>query len=73
MARGGNGGIGGSGIFGGIGTVVQCSASDNSIYCSLAKFVNMLFMILLLLYISYFALSFAYSFYKSGGKRGFRF
>ncbi len=74
MARGGGGygGIGGSGIVGLFGTVVQCNANDTSMYCSLAKFVNMLLMILILLYIGYFVLSFAYSFFKSGRKRGFR-
>lgn len=75
MARssGGYGGIAGSGIFGMVGTVVKCDANDTSMYCSLAKFVNMLLMIFILLYIMYFVLSFAYSFFKSGRKRGFRF
>jgi len=48
MARGGsiahtsgnNGGILGSGIFGMVGSVVQCKADDNSWFCSLSKLVN---------------------------------
>jgi len=75
MARGGGGGyggIGGSGIFGMVGTVVKCDANDTSMYCSLAKFVNMLLMIFILLYIMYFVLSFAYSIFKPGRKRMFR-
>jgi hypothetical protein len=51
---GGNGGIGGSGIFGMIGTVVQCSSTDTSMYCSLAKLINVIFMVLFLGFILYF-------------------
>lgn len=74
MARGGGGygGIGGSGIFGMVGTVVKCDANDTSMYCSLAKFVNMLLMIFILIYIGYIVFSFAYSILKPGRKRGFR-
>ena len=42
MARGNNGGIGGSGVFGLLGTTVQCKAEDRSMYCTAAKVMNML-------------------------------
>ena len=59
--KGGNsgfGGIGGSGIFGLFGTVVQCSSTDTSMYCSLAKLINTMIMILILGTILYFVWSF---------------
>ena len=40
MAR--NGGIGGSGVFGLLGTTVNCKAEDRSAYCTAAKVMNML-------------------------------
>jgi hypothetical protein len=74
MARSnGFGGIGGTGIFGLFGTVVQCNANDNSMYCTLAKFVNTILMMLILLYIMYIVLSFVSSSFKSGRKGGFGF
>ena len=42
MARRDNGGIGGSGVFGFLGTTVQCKAEDRSAYCTVAKVMNML-------------------------------
>ena len=50
------GGIGGSGIFGGIGlgTVIQCKAEDTSYYCNFMKFMNVLFMFITLIVILYF-------------------
>jgi hypothetical protein len=58
MAKGGssagNGGIGGSGIFGMFGTVVQCKSEDTSLYCSLAKLINVIFMVFILGFIIYF-------------------
>lgn len=51
---GGNGGFLGSGIFGHFGTVVNCSASDNSMYCTIMKLLNMLFVILVVSFIVYF-------------------
>ena len=52
MARGG---IGGSGIFGGvgIGTGIVCDSKDNSAYCSFTKIVSViinLFIVCLILY-----------------------
>ena len=62
MAKGGssagNGGIGGSGIFGMFGTVVQCKSDDTSLYCSLAKLINVIFMIAILGFIIYFLWTF---------------
>lgn len=46
-----NGGILGSGVFGMVGSVVQCKADDNSWYCSLTKLVSGLIMILFLIFL----------------------
>lgn len=54
----GNGGIGGSGIFGLFGTTVQCTSTDTSMYCSLAKMINIIIMIFILGAIIYFLWSF---------------
>lgn len=48
-----NGGIGGSGIFGGITSGVTCKADDDSWYCSLTKFTSAITQILLLAVIAY--------------------
>lgn len=48
MARGNNGGVGGSGVFGLIGTTVQCRADDDSAYCKFAKLINVIFWIIIL-------------------------
>ena len=48
MARGSNGGIGGSGVFGLIGTTVQCNSDDRGAYCTFAKFINILMWILII-------------------------
>lgn len=42
MARRDNGGIGGSGVFGLLGTTVNCKAEDRSAYCTMAKVMNVL-------------------------------
>ena len=72
MAKGGrmsmgNGGIGGTGIFGMFGTVVRCDSKDDSMFCSLAKFVNGLIMLLFLGFVIYLVYLF---FIKGSGKRG---
>ena len=59
MARS-SGGIGGSGIFGGVGTVVQCDAEDKGMYCTAAKLVNVFIWLLIL----FFILKFAFEFLK---------
>ncbi len=58
MARGGRGGIGGSGIFGGvgIGTGIVCDSKDTSAYCTFTKIVSVivnLFIVILILYFAY--------------------
>ena len=73
MARGGkglsmgNGGIGGSGIFGIFGTTVRCDSKDDSWFCTLAKLVNGLIMILFLIFVLY--LVYIFFIKSSSGKR----
>ena len=43
-----NGGILGSGIFGHFGSIVQCDANDDSMFCTLSKFVSTIMMLLFL-------------------------
>ncbi len=62
-----NGGIMGSGIFGMFGTTVRCEANDNSLFCSLSKFVNVIIMIIFLITIFYL-IYLAFSYFSSGGK-----
>lgn len=50
-----NGGILGSGIFGLFGSVVNCNASDDSIYCNIVKIFNLLIMFGVVLFILYTA------------------
>ena len=47
--RGGNGGIADSGVFGLVGTTVQCDADDKSWYCKFAKLINVLIWIAMIL------------------------
>ena len=58
MARGSNGGIGGSGVFGLIGTTVQCRADDDRPYCTFAKFMNILLWLIILFFIGKFTLEY---------------
>ena len=56
MARGGRGGIGGSGIFGGIGTGIVCDSKDTSAYCTFTKIVSVIinmFIVGMILYFVY--------------------
>lgn len=48
-----NGGILGSGIFGMIGTVNTCSATDDTIYCQLARYFSFTIMVSVLVTIVY--------------------
>lgn len=57
-ADGGSGGIADSGIFGLIGTTVQCESDDQSTYCKIARIVNIVVWILLLFAIFYVAKNF---------------
>jgi hypothetical protein len=63
-----NGGIGGTGVFGMIGTTIRCDSKDTSMYCSLAKFVNTLIMLLILAFIIYMV----YTFFFAGAGRKVR-
>lgn len=71
----GNGGMGGSGIFGhlGLGTVIKCESTDTSYYCTFMKFMNILGMLIILAGIVYFAYNFfikpMLSGRRSGGKK----
>ena len=60
------GGIGGTGVFGMFGTTIRCDSKDTSMYCNLAKFVNMLIMILFLGFVLYLVYLFFSS--RSGSK-----
>ena len=51
MSRGNNGGIGGSGVFGLVGTTVQCKADDDSAYCNFAKLINVIIWIAVLYFL----------------------
>ena len=68
------GGIAGSGIFGMFGTTVRCDSKDDSMYCNLAKMINVIIMMIMIgivLYIIYIFIS-SWSGKKSGswfGKR----
>jgi hypothetical protein len=42
------GGIGGSGVFGLVGTTVNCKAEDNSAYCTFAKIMNVILWLFIL-------------------------
>jgi len=57
MARGG-GGIGGSGVYGLFGTVIQCKAEDKSMYCNIMKLFNLLIVVLVVVYLAYIAYTF---------------
>lgn len=52
--RSGNGGIAGSGIFGMFGTVVNCNSTDQSYYCSIMKLFNLIIVLGIVAYISFF-------------------
>lgn len=56
MARrnsGSGGGIADSGVFGLVGTTVQCDSEDKSWYCKFAKLINVIVWILMILAIIY--------------------
>ena len=60
----GAGGIAGSGIFGMFGTVVNCSAESNSMYCSLMKAVNVVAILLIIAAVLYYA----YTYFRQSQK-----
>jgi len=48
-----NGGILGSGIFGHFGSIVQCDANDDSMFCTLSKIVSTIMMLVFLAVVVY--------------------
>ena len=56
--RSGGGGIADSGIFGLIGTTVQCDSEDQSTYCKIARIINIIVWILMLVALFYVAKKF---------------
>jgi len=68
------GGIGGSGVYGGVGlgTVIQCKSDDTSFYCSFMKMANMIIMAFVVLAVLYFGFQFISNvfFKKRGGGGG---
>ena len=56
MAKGGNfsnGGIGGSGVFGMVGSVTVCQSTDNSFYCVVSRYFSLFTMFVFFSYILY--------------------
>lgn len=51
----GNGGIMGSGVFGLFGSIVNCKAEDESIYCSIVKMFNLMMIFIIVCFVLYFA------------------
>ena len=64
----GNGGIMGSGIFGMFGSTVHCDANNNSFYCSITKFVNLIIMFFFLC-IVFYLLYIAFNYFTKGKKK----
>jgi hypothetical protein len=56
--RSSSGGIADSGIFGLIGTTVQCDSEDQSTYCKFARIINIIVWILMLVALFYVAKKF---------------
>lgn len=59
-SRGSSGGIADSGIFGLVGTTVQCDSDDNSWYCKFAKLINVIIWIFMIVALFYVAKSFLF-------------
>jgi hypothetical protein len=55
---GGGGGILGSGIFGFFGTTIRCDSKDDSMYCNIMKWFNLLIVFFVVLYILYILYNF---------------
>jgi hypothetical protein len=63
-----NGGIMGSGIFGMFGSTVHCKAEDDSMYCNLTKFVNIIMMIFFIIFVIYL-IYIGFNYFTSGKKK----
>ena len=66
---GAGGGIGGSGIYGGVGAGVICDADNNSMYCTLTKFTSAIMQILFLFMVLYFIWTIVIPYFSSGIKK----
>jgi hypothetical protein len=66
-ATGNNGGILGSGIFGMFGSIVNCDADSNSIYCNIVKMFNIMMIIGIVLTVIYLIYSYVISSKQTGG------
>jgi hypothetical protein len=53
MARRRGGGIGGSGIYGGVGSGVVCDSKDTSMYCTFTKIVSVIMNLFIVGFILY--------------------
>ena len=53
----GNGGIMGSGVFGLFGSIVNCKAEDEGVYCSIVKMFNLMIMFLIACFVFYLVYS----------------
>jgi hypothetical protein len=70
MARRGRGGIGGSGIYGGVGSGVVCDSKDTSMYCTFTKIVSVIMNLFIVGFIFYFVIQWIMS--SSFGRKMFR-
>jgi hypothetical protein len=52
------GGILGSGIFGFFGTTIRCDSKDDSMYCNIMKWFNLLIVFFVVVYILYILYNF---------------
>jgi hypothetical protein len=52
------GGILGSGIFGFFGTTIRCDSKDDSMYCNIMKWFNLLIVFFVVVYILYMLYNF---------------
>ena len=64
-----NGGILGSGIFGMFGSQVVCKGTDDTIYCNIMKWFNVLIVIIMFFVILYFIYYVLKNFVFSSNKR----
>ena len=64
-----NGGILGSGIFGLFGTIVNCDAESDSIYCNIIKLFNILMIVGIVLLVIYLIYSYMSTPKQMGGRK----
>jgi len=66
----GGGGIGGSGVYGGVGAGVVCDSKDTSMYCSFIKIVSVIMNLFIVCFVLY--LVFQWIVASSFGRKMFR-